>query len=255
MRKLVVPIALSFAPLAAAQVATDRPVVLSGAPEQRAVHGLAPPTAPDALVQMGWALSGQATWAHAEIIGDTIMLTQPLAGDGPLEGQLVHFMLPDTLAPAMHVRFGGGAALPFQSAAGGPLPYGALAPGTICEAIHMQGLFVLTGPAFRSCPLQAVPINDRACIDIHEGAVMSYLDAVDACTEKGGRLCTWAEYFIACTVQPDMADLFNNWEWSDDTANHTHTYGQVGRTTCMSQRSVNPSVANHGAVRCCYTRP
>ncbi len=46
--------------------------------------------------------------------------------------------------------------------------------------------------------------------------------------------------------------LATEWEWIDDTSNHTHTANQVGRFSCQSQRSANVIVTMTGNTRCCY---
>lgn len=254
MRRVLLSITLLTATASLAQVELTTPLVLTGPEGQRAVHGLSDPSDPTALVNVGWAVSGEATWAQAAMVGDTVVLAQSLAGT-VAEGQLLHFVLPVDLTPDLHIRYGNSPALPWRRGDDEPLPLGGLAAGTVCEVLHYGGRYLLTGPAFRSCPTQAIAVNDRFCIDVDEGAVTAMPEAVAICTAKGGRLCSWGEYVAACNTRPELTGMFNNWEWADDTANHTHTFGQVGRQTCMSQRSANASPNNHGAVRCCYTRP
>lgn len=256
MRTVIAFFSIALGPFTWAQAELDVPLHFNGPNGSRSVMQLDFPAGPTALVTLGFAAGGQAQWCTVIDQGDIWQLgmTPPL--DVYSDGLLVRFTAPTTIPASLHLEVDGHAAVPLQRPDGGELDPGCILAGTICEAVYHGDRFILTGPAVRPCPPGTIAIGDRVCIDQQEGAAQAFYTAVDHCHARGGRLCTWAEYHTACSLlESDLEGLFNNWEWADDTANHTHTMGQVGRHTCLSQRSANASEANHGAVRCCFTRP
>ncbi|HMC96641.1 MAG TPA: hypothetical protein VKG92_03250, partial [Flavobacteriales bacterium] len=123
----------------------------------------------------------------------------------------------------------------------------------VCEVMQVQGRFVLLNASEFGCPPGSVAANDHLCIGIGTVSNLLYYEAVDLCANRGGNLCTWDEYYTACVVaQSQLTSLFNNWEWLDDTSNHTHTANQAGRLTCKSQRSESLLDERKGEARCCF---
>ncbi len=238
------------------QVALDVPLHFTGPEQHRGVDGLAPPTTPTSLLNVGFATSGAAHWVQATMANDTLELTVPLASPVLTTGTLLRFATPAALMEHVWVRPGAYAPVPLLSADGQPVDLRRLRAGAVCEVVFMAGQAYLTAPAIVGCPIGSVPVSDRLCIDITDGPMEDFYDAVDHCTRAGGRLCAWDEYYIACTrVGDQLIDLFDNWEWIDDTANHTHTVAQAGRNTCISVRSTNINPNQQGRRRCCYTIP
>lgn len=256
MKTVCISLAMHLSLSLMGQVQIDMPLHLTGPDGSRQVEQLAPPAQENALITVGYATSGTASWAQATSAGSTIHLAMAPAGEGYRDGLLIRFAAPASFPHAASIQVDGAATVPLILPDGLPVDASRITPGTVCEVVYTAPHFILTAPAIRQCPQGSLPMGERLCIDQAEGPVQSFYTSVDHCNERRGRLCTWAEYHTACAaLENELTGLFNNWEWVDDTANHTHTMGQVGRNTCMSQRSANMAVNNHGAVRCCYPLP
>lgn len=241
---------------ATGQVHVDVPLQLTGPVEEQRVDGIAPPTAEGDLVTVGYAVSGAAHWGTATIAGTALTLTI----DPPIttyrNGLLVRFLAPADLNGTLTLRTGDGNAVPLQRADGLGPRAGEIRLNTVCEAVFLDDRFILTAPAMRSCPPATLQVNDRFCIDIDDRGSLSFFQAVNYCAAQGGRLCAWDEYYVACnTLGAQLSGLYDDWEWVDDTSNHSQTLGQVGRTTCMTQRATNPAVNQIGSTRCCHPLP
>lgn len=236
--------------LLSAQVVLDKPVMLSGAEPERRITGAAAPLSEQAAITVGHAVLGSGQWAQASTSGDTIML----ATDPPVstinDGLLLRFAAPATMQGALHLRPAGHAALPLRRPDGlRPFP-GQVRAGAVCEVVRQGDTYVLLAPAARACPAGWLPVHDGLCIEQQDFSGLNFHQAAQRCTQRGGRLCTWDEYHVACTLlQDQLIGLFDGWEWIDDTSNHTQTGDQVGDTDCFAQRSASP--LNPFQVRCC----
>jgi hypothetical protein len=239
--------------LGTAQVQLDVPVVLTGVPAERRVDSLAPPTIGTSLVTVEGAVHAEWQWAAVQAQGSTINLTLSPAVTSYADGLLLRFLVPADIAGTLAISADGLPALPLLRPDGLPPVVGQLRQGSIAEVMHAGGRFILLSAAERGCPPGSLAVNERFCIDQASTNDVIFYDAVDRCAVRGGRLCTWDEYHAACVLLTgELSGMFNEWEWVDDTANHTQTAGQVGRTTCLSQRSAGAPLTTEGDVRCCY---
>lgn len=238
---------------AVAQVLLDRGIRFIGADAERGVDGIAPPTERTQLITVGTAVRGMATWAEASLNGDTISLTTPIPSDGGQTDIMLHFNAPQEVSGRVFLRLNGSAPEPLLRPDGLSPLAGQIRAGSICEIMMRAAGPLLLAPGRRGCPPRTVAINDQVCVDSTVVTGLGFYEAASHCSEHGGRLCTWDEFYTGCSRFSDqLAELNVAWEWVDDTANHTHTIGQVGALTCMSQRTtaILPTVT--GSTRCCY---
>lgn len=217
------------------------------------ITGLGAPTESTSLVSVAYAVSGAAFWATAQLDGDTVNLDlTPEAPSVTVNGLLLRFAAPADLGGMSHAQLGpSGQSLPLLRTDGQPLPSGQVRQGMVCELVLVDGAFIVVAPEKRGCPVGTVNVHDHYCIDATAATSMTFIQGLEYCTERGGRLCTWDEFYIACSgYGAELNGLFTEWEFIDDTANHSQTFGNVGRTTCMSQRSGN--AAQVLRTRCCH---
>ncbi len=239
--------------VASAQVVIDVPVTLSGADGERRIDGLAQPTQASALITLEGAAQGAFQWGTAQAAAGAITLALSPPISTYRDGLLVRFLAPANLDGALTLNVNGLGALPLQRPDGLNPVRGQLRQGTICEAMHADGRFVLMSAAERGCPPNSLYVNDRYCIDSLSTNNQLFYTGVSFCANRGGRLCTWDEYHAACAfLGTQLGGMFNQWEWIDDTSNHSQTADQAGRTTCQSQRSAGNPLATTGDTRCCY---
>ncbi|HQV53107.1 MAG: hypothetical protein IPI00_01935 [Flavobacteriales bacterium] len=251
--KWLLPISFLTISPCVAQVGIDVPLQFTGPTGQRGIDGIASPTSADQLITVGHAVSGMAHWCIAVLNADTFELSMDPTS-GPLaSGTMLRFIATQEISGPVFVRINELNPYPLLRGDGIDPVAGQIEAGAICELVLSDGVFTLTAPSRRGCPARTVQLNTQVCVDSTVLNTTLYYEAIDHCASKGGRLCTWQEFFLACThTDPPLGDVLLNWEWVDDTANHTHTLGQAGGTSCMGQRSVPTLDIVPGATRCCY---
>lgn len=237
-----------------AQVHVDKPVRFnSGDPAARQIEGLAAPQQEDAAITLGTARSGSLHFAQVSGTANAINLTLDPPTSGYADGLLVRFIpaAANTAAVTLNVDgLGPGDLIRSDRLTPG---LGELRPGSPVEVQYVDSVFVLLSRTENDCPQGYLQVNGRFCIQSTENASMLWFNAVNLCADRGARLCTWDEYYHACiTWSASMTGLFDDWEWYDDTSDHTHTALQGGRFTCHSVRAIaSLNVESHPS-RCCY---
>ncbi|MBL0127345.1 MAG: hypothetical protein IPP83_07750 [Flavobacteriales bacterium] len=234
------------------QVNVDVPVRFIGPDDTRVLDGLADPVSGDAAITVEGSLRSQWAWAGATVQDTTITLAVTPPVSAYTDGLLVRFIAPVNLAGKFTLRLEGLQPLPLVRTDGIPIALGQLGQGRVAEVMLAGGNFVLLGALESGCPQGFLSVNTNYCIETAPPfPANTWHWAVDHCADLGGRLCTWGEYAAACTILTGQLNgMFVNWEWIDDTSNHTHGADQAGRTTCNSQRTTLAS--QPGRARCCY---
>lgn len=235
------------------QVSVDRPIHFSGDQSWSGVSGLAAPDQASSLMSVGTAILDKVRLADASYVSDTIYLSVAPSGALTNDGTILRFVSPGSPSGKWWVAVNGSAPKVLVRTDGEPIPRGLIVQGSICEVIPAGDSFFLISPALRGCPVGTVAITERTCIATSKVIGLNFYGAVDHCASRGGSLCTWGEFVAACfLVGNQLNDLFTEWEWIDDTSNHTHTAAQVGRTSCMSQRAGGALVTVDSSTRCCF---
>ncbi len=250
---LLVILFLPFSLCAQVDVGTN--IRFTGVDEARGVDGIAPAAVGSAAITVEASLLGTAHWAEATVTGQQITLASTIPVEEYHAGMILRFIWPQDLHGPIDLRTEGLPELPLLRTDGLAFSPGQLAPGTVAEIVQAVDRWILLGPGAHGCPPGALPVHARLCMDQSSSGLLSIYNAMDHCQAKGGKLCTWDEYYAGCqSLQGQLNGAFTEWEWLDDTSNHTHTADQAGRYTCMSQRSSNP-VLVQGKARCCYRLP
>ncbi|MBK7553517.1 MAG: hypothetical protein IPI55_02655 [Flavobacteriales bacterium] len=248
------PAVFALAGISNAQVVLDKPLVLSGTdPSDRRIDGLAPASELDNLVTVGAAQDGSLVTALAGGAANAVTLTLQPATLQYSNGLRVRWTpLAQNTGPVT-VQVDGLAAVPLRDPSGLEVGLGALRAGVPVEAQFADSVFIFLGSAPSGCPEGFVQVNGQFCMMQAEGPVVNWFDAAAYCSERGASLCTWDEYLFTCqTAQGQLTDLFDNWEWIDDTSDHTHSADQIGRWSCKSMFNISASLTDLGATRCCY---
>lgn len=241
---------LGCVPPALAQVRVETPVRMTGVPTERAIDGLGAPALGSSAMTVQSAVLESWRWCSVVVVADTVELSLQPAVLDLQDGLLARFKVPQDLSGALWARIEGYAAAPFVRTDGLPPVPGQLTTGRIAEILWANDAYTLLNLAEGVCPPGSISVNERFCIDTISAPSVTMFDAMDQCAERGGKLCTWEEYYAGCVLLgTQLGGMYNNWEWIDETANHLQTFGQAGRLTCQSQRTTGPGVAD---VRCCY---
>lgn len=236
------------------QVRSDVPISFSEAPNGGHISGLAPPVMGSAAVTVeGSLITGGYTWCTAIVSGDTLLLDPFPALSAYVDGTLLRFVSPVSDQNNLYIKCPGLAPMPLVRSDGLNLMPGQLRTGLVIEAMHVSGRFIALNVAETGCPAGFLQANAHLCMEANSIGNMLYRNAVNRCANLGGKLCTWDEYIAACTVlEGQLSNLFVDWEWLDDSSNHSHGADQAGRLTCLSQRQLSPIPTTPGRTRCCY---
>ncbi len=237
-----------------AQVSITTAVELTGPTEEQGIEGVSAPLSATAAMTVEGALLGTAHWASVTASNGFIRLTQPHLPTVLREGILLRFLVPGNLHGPLQIVYAADT-LPLVKPDGTLPALGQLRTGTVAEVVRGDGRWVLLGASIRGCPQGSLPVNNLVCIETTTSpSPTPYISAVDICDLKGGKLCTWDEWYQACILLGNqMTNLFNSWEWVDDTANHDNHGVQVGLGDCENQRSLAlTSSGGNSVARCCH---
>lgn len=251
-RTVLIPATLLCCGTLMGQVELDRALRFTGPEEERRIVGLDAPTVVDAAITVGYAVQGASHWAQASMSADTIVLLTAPAVLGYADGLFLRFLSPVNRFRRTFIQVDGGTVMPLKRTDDLDPVLGELRIGAICEVILAGDRFLLLSPQVRGCPSNTVKVNERYCIDIERRSQLNHANATVYCAQRGGRLCTWDEYYAGCTlVGSQLNNLFTDWEWINDVSDHTHSADQMGRTSCASQRAVLPTILT--SARCCFS--
>lgn len=256
MRARILPFTFAASLASMGQVHADHRVVLTATDSTlRAVEGLAPAAAESALITAGGSQSGRYLWTQATGTGMAVTLTADPPCTAYASGLTLRFMPEHPGSGPVTFNLNSLGAKHVYRSDGSQPSIGQLEPGTVIEVVYVDTAFFLQGRDAATCPAGFLPVNGEYCVQTNDTLNVSVYTATRWCMDRGARLCTWDQYIYACTSQnAQLQGLFDDWEWIDDTSDHTHTGNQVGRYQCRTQRSwgalEDPN--NYARVRCCY---
>lgn len=244
--------ALGVGKCVSAQVELDVPVILTGDSAQRAIMNLGAPTSGSSAVTVEASVRDSWTWAQSSFNDSTITLYCSPSVDLYSDGLLLRFRAEQALYGKLYINLDGLGPFPFVRPDGLSIALGQLIAGSVAEIVLVDDRFILLNAPESGCPSGFTQVNARYCIETMPPTTTgSWPWAASRCANLGGKLCTWGEYVGACMlVGGELANMFVEWEWIDDTSNHTHGADQVGRATCRSQRTQLFTIA--ARARCCH---
>ena len=260
MRSISLALTLGIAQIGVGQVHLDRSLELNGSSSaDRQVIGL------DASNQPNTALSVKAQRAsqlvHADAIGGSIWTVDIPAYVGPpVAGTHITVRVPDNATGPVSMLLNG---LGPYSVVTGPI---AILQGEEIPSGAMLSL-VFTGSVFqlmngevrtlRPCPAGSVAANGQFCIDTQQNATPSdwFVAAAD-CGARGMRLCSWAEYHVACSTSGalGLAGMVGDWEWIGSACNEDGSARIVGGSACASTACALATGNTDRIHRCCADR-
>jgi hypothetical protein len=253
MKYLALLLLAIFAHAVEAQVELDHSVRFTGPDGTRRLEGLAAPVDETAAIPVAVLASGVVHWAQASVLANELILQATPPVETLRDGLLLRFISPMDNEVGLELSVDGVGAAELLKADGTPLQKGALRSSTVYEVLFFAGVWHLMNASGDRCPPGTIRTVDPVCMDIAALPGLRFYEAIDHCAARGGKLCTWDEYAVGCALQQGgLSGLFNEWEWIDDTSNHTHSANQAGRFTCQSQRSANVVPVMTGDTRCCY---
>lgn len=244
--------------LVEAQFAVDKPIVLSGGAGERHVAGLPDGTAPDHALNAGALLAGNYLYCQAAGTNALSANTNP-PFPAPVAGQNLLVGITAANSGAVTIAVNGSAAVAVVKNGGQPLEAGDLLPGMVASLVYDGSAYQLTNArrlARRDCPSGFTQVTELYCIEPNAHDTL-YLDSASVvCGTMNARICTWGEWYFACTQQGTLGlqNMGNQWEWTNSTANGVASARVVGATSC-THAGVGPAYNTLARkFRCCYDR-
>ncbi|MFZ1689176.1 MAG: hypothetical protein WAU70_17265 [Flavobacteriales bacterium] len=241
-----------------AQVSIDAPIILTGAAADRHVAGLPDGAASDHALGAGTLQAGAYSYALAtgsDVL--SIFLTPALTV--PIAGTNVLVKITAANTGAVTISVDGSGPYPVLKNGSLDLQAGDLQPGMVAGLVFDGTVFHLTNARRverRACPTGFVQVNELYCIEPVSHDTL-YLDAASVlCGNLDARVCTWGEWYFACTQAGmiGLQNMGNQWEWTNNTGNGPGGVRVVGATSC-THSSVGPAFDTvPRKLRCCYDR-
>jgi hypothetical protein len=168
-------------------------------------------------------------------------------------------LTPSGATGAVSLLVNGHGPYPLVSGIDEPFDPQGIAPGTPLSVIlDGTNFHVLNGSTYarKPCPPNTVAVNEQFCIEPNEHPESDFFTAISGCAANGLRLCSWAEFIVACNRRTELGllNMTNSWEWIDDAVNENGSARMVGANGCGVASAAIVSGSFGRASRCCATR-
>ncbi|MEZ4791283.1 MAG: hypothetical protein R2811_14905 [Flavobacteriales bacterium] len=229
--------------------------------EDRQVNGLADPTQGDAAVSADATRAGVVNRATTTGTLHLVGMVQP----EPFEltpGQLVTIVPQEANEAGADLELNSTGSHPLVKWGGLPLDSADLTVGVPARLVFDGVNWQLLNWNARPCPVGSIPANAGHCVDSETRGTGTYYEAVAACVDRGGRLCSFGEWSSACRRDPAFLTTVTNYEWIEDAANNPNDGKVMGRgyngpdvmegLACEWGWTQAPTIVS--LYRCCYDR-
>jgi hypothetical protein len=147
---------------------------------------------------------------------------------------------------------------PTAYTAGMSVSFEPASPNTGAATLVFDGAaFQLTTQSHPSCPSGFLPLLRDVCVEAQVGDTASFYGAAYFCNERGTRMCTWAEWYKACSMPGGILPSVVAYEWVDAAANHANWAKRVGQDDSMLIGCDRGGLAipqDQHRYRCCWDR-
>lgn len=258
MRELLLLFATCAVAMLHGQVRSDRAIVLEGAdPADRAVRGLKDPVTADEAMNAG-AIQGGG-YLYAEVSGDDWQAVLQPAVPSPVAGLRILLHVANGNTGPVTLSVNGSAPIPVLKNGDQPLSPGDVQSGATASVVFDGTAFQLIDARRierKPCPDGTVAVNAMYCIETAQHDSIDFPEAVNVCGALGMRICSWAQFYLACYNAGSLGitDLTGDWEWTDDTGNSPGQLRVVGQSSC-TQASVGTGWDVQARYfHCCFRR-
>lgn len=245
---------------AGAQVRVDGPVEFTGGigPE-RQVTGLAPLKDPAAALSVEG--ERQAGLVHAEAgMAPAWIVDVPALPGVPVTGMHITVKVPDGASGQVSILLNGLGPYDVLTGPVTTLQADQVAPGSVLSLIFLGNAFQLmngTTRTLRGCPAGTVAVNGQYCIDAQqEATTVDYFNAARICGERGLRLCSWAEFHMACVNGGALGlqNMTGDYEWIGSACNEDGSSRIAGFNGCTAVGCALAAGSTTYSFRCCIER-
>ena len=259
VRHGLLPLLLAMVPGAFAQVQLDRMLLLTApADSARRVTGLADPVLEGDALNAASAASGAFRSGTISGTPDAWAISlQPALTGPPVPGMELLLLIPQANTGGVTLAVDGSGPFPVQEAPGDALEPGDVPAGLVARVLFDGNAFQLVNgrpPQWRPCPSGFVAVTAQFCIAPAQRDTMDFREAAQVCGALGARLCTWGEFYSACTRagQLGLSDMTGNWEWTNTSGNADMAVRVVGLSSCTMAATSGALEPPSRNFRCCY---
>jgi hypothetical protein len=142
-----------------------------------------------------------------------------------------------------------------------PLQAGDVGAGETVSVVYDGSAFQLVSARRmdrKPCPSGTVAVNELYCIETQERDTLTFDIAAVICGQQGMRMCTWGQWYAACTQATTLGlqNMTGEWEWTNSAANSDESVRIVGSNSCThagiaSGWGDDAPARNY---RCCFNR-
>ncbi|MBK9176752.1 MAG: hypothetical protein IPM46_10545 [Flavobacteriales bacterium] len=246
----------------AAQWDLPAPLVLNGLePQDRQVLGLANPIALDAAMSAD-AVRNQAV-SYSTASGSVWQVSLQPGPAGYIPGMIITVVPDMPSEPGQQLDVNGLGSRDLVKADGTALDTAEVRAAVPTRLIYDGSRFLVLGTTYRPCPTGYQPGGRSFCIEDSTILAVNFFDAVNACTARNARLCSYNEWIQACTRLDGFLGSVLGSEWVDDAANSASDakvvgYGGDGLNGTVvaigCDRGTTTAPTNLRAYRCCRHR-
>ena len=220
-----------------AQVRVDKPIELDGSSAaDRQVIGLHDGS--DAEDALNARTLQRGSYLFAEVSGGSSWQANMQPAIAPPEAGLCLLLRAvDANTGAVTLSVNGSQPVAVLKQGDQPLQAGDISAGEMVSVVHDGNAFQLVSARRmdrKPCPSGTVQVNELYCIETQERDTLSFDLAAVVCGQQGMRMCTWGQWYAACT-QATMLGLQNmtgQWEWTNSAANSDQSVRIVGSNSC-----------------------
>ena len=196
--------------------------------EDRQVTGLGDPIQGDAAINVDAAraavVSRATTTGTLHLVGT--VQPEPFS---LTPGMLVTIVPQEANEAEADLELNSSGAHPLLKWGGVPLDSADLTLGAPARFVFDGASWQLVNWNARPCPTGSVPANAGHCVDTETRGTGTYYEAVAACVDRGGRLCSFGEWASACRRDPAFLPTVTNYEWIEDASNNPNDAKVMGR--------------------------
>jgi len=255
---IILAIAFCTPWVSSAQVKVDAEIILQGTSgADRQVTGLDASTEENAALQAGIEQDGSHRLALSSV-NDWNVTVNGTTGPPTLGMQLM-IRTPTPVPGAVELLVNGNGPFPLRFGPNRAVDGEDFQVSTFLSVVFDGTVFQVMNGAVnerRSCPIGTVAVSDQFCIatELFPGSSQTFFNAIEACDSLGMRLCSWAEWYAACTVKDDLSisSMTTTWEWTNDSSNEDSHARWAGYQSCVGRG--NGPVAVPAKFRCCFSR-
>ncbi len=219
-----------------AQVRSDKAVVLNGSnANDRAVQGLKDATVPTDALNAGVLQAGG--YLYGEVNGDAWNAALQPAPGQVTTGMRLLLRTNSTNSGPVTLSVNGSPTYPVVKADNAALQAGDIAVGSTVSVVFDGNAFQLMNARRlerKPCPSGTAQVNELYCIATLQHDTLEFPAAADVCGALGMKLCSWGQFYVACTKATELGitDMVGDWEWTDDGANSDISVRVVGQASC-----------------------